>query len=434
MPARFAKDHAPIPLQIRSQTDSATPTARATYEFVEAAARGSHLGEPISDKVTSHSYETMYAQFLSPLHASVQASGRRLKLLEIGMGCDMERAAPARPRCSGRGCCPAQRCGKPSYTATARRRWAASCRCACWWATRPTPPSCEWVQTTGGGFDAIIDDGGHRNDQQDLVRRAVAGALPGGVYFVEDLHVARVAPRRERVHGRRPAALVVGQLLRLPADEEERSHRRQPPRAPRKAKHPMPSDVAFVFVQRDAAVIGKLTSAGRTAQQAHLKFLDVGGGPLKDADEQRALTTIVKPTAAAPGSGRNGGEAALRGSWQSRAAAEGGGEGEGEGGGGGSGDGGGARVRAADGHDDAERRLAQHIVRRAPAAERARAAANVRERPRALAADQPALPIVLVENSGDNLTWANDGAGGAERRRARGAPRAAFAPAGGALR
>ena len=46
MPARFAKGHAPIPLQISGQEVSATPTARATYELVEAAARGSHLGEP----------------------------------------------------------------------------------------------------------------------------------------------------------------------------------------------------------------------------------------------------------------------------------------------------------------------------------------------------------------------------------------------------
>ena len=43
MPARFAKGHAPIPLQISGQEDSATPTARATYEFVEAAARGQDL-------------------------------------------------------------------------------------------------------------------------------------------------------------------------------------------------------------------------------------------------------------------------------------------------------------------------------------------------------------------------------------------------------
>ena len=83
MPARFAKGHAPIPLQISGQ-ESATPTARATYEFVEAAARGSHLGEPISDKVTSHSYETMYAQFLCRCTPASRRAGGASNFWRLG--------------------------------------------------------------------------------------------------------------------------------------------------------------------------------------------------------------------------------------------------------------------------------------------------------------------------------------------------------------
>ena len=51
------------------------------------------------------------------------------------------------------------------------------------------------VQTTGGGFDAIIDDGGHRNDQiKTSFDELWPALLPGGVYFVEDLHVSRASP------------------------------------------------------------------------------------------------------------------------------------------------------------------------------------------------------------------------------------------------
>ena len=39
MPARFAKGHEPMPIPLQISGDTATPTARATYEFVEAAAR-----------------------------------------------------------------------------------------------------------------------------------------------------------------------------------------------------------------------------------------------------------------------------------------------------------------------------------------------------------------------------------------------------------
>ena len=68
--------------------------ARHTAEFVDEAASSVHLGVPVTDKITSHSYETMYSQFLLPLRDGLEAAGRRLKMLEIGMGCDMARGSP----------------------------------------------------------------------------------------------------------------------------------------------------------------------------------------------------------------------------------------------------------------------------------------------------------------------------------------------------
>eukprot|EP01034_Spumella_vulgaris_P037638 gene37638-46433_t len=48
-----------------------------------------------------------------------------------------------------------------------------------------------WVVQSGGGFHAIIDDGGHQNNQiktsfDILFEKAL---LPGGLYFIEDLQV-----------------------------------------------------------------------------------------------------------------------------------------------------------------------------------------------------------------------------------------------------
>ena len=50
-----------------------------------------------------------------------------------------------------------------------------------------------WVQESGGQFDVILDDGGHKNHEifgtlEVLYNKAL---LPGGYYFIEDLHVGR---------------------------------------------------------------------------------------------------------------------------------------------------------------------------------------------------------------------------------------------------
>lgn len=51
----------------------------------------------------------------------------------------------------------------------------------------------KWLETTKGGFDVILDDGGHTNPQiwnsfQFLFYKALK---PGGIYFIEDIHVGR---------------------------------------------------------------------------------------------------------------------------------------------------------------------------------------------------------------------------------------------------
>jgi hypothetical protein len=53
-----------------------------------------------------------------------------------------------------------------------------------------------WVNETGGNFDFIIDDGGHKNTEQWLSFNYLfpSALKPGGVYFLEDLQVGRHHP------------------------------------------------------------------------------------------------------------------------------------------------------------------------------------------------------------------------------------------------
>jgi hypothetical protein len=49
-----------------------------------------------------------------------------------------------------------------------------------------------WVNETGGNFDVIIDDGGHTNTQiYNSFNYLWPTIKPGGIYFIEDLQVAR---------------------------------------------------------------------------------------------------------------------------------------------------------------------------------------------------------------------------------------------------
>ena len=49
-----------------------------------------------------------------------------------------------------------------------------------------------WVEESGGNFDVIVDDGGHRNSHILNTFMGLWRALkPGGLYFIEDLQVGR---------------------------------------------------------------------------------------------------------------------------------------------------------------------------------------------------------------------------------------------------
>lgn len=142
----------------------------------------------MTDKVWAHGYEALYDIYLK--HEPMKP----IRLLEIGLGCDMEYGPGASaniwPNLFPKG-----------------EVWFAEVDADCvkkYWSPEDkwhyvTGDQADkqvvqkWIKDFGGSFDFIIDDGGHSNQQiwnsfQELFFKSLK---PGGVYFIEDLQVGR---------------------------------------------------------------------------------------------------------------------------------------------------------------------------------------------------------------------------------------------------
>ena len=144
------------------------------------------------------------------------------------------------------------------------------------------------MRESGGGFDAIIDDGSHRNSHIMKTFDALWPTLqPGGVYFMEDLQVGRATDPKytsenyEDTGGVRVVSDVMQSwteqlLIQYPppklrngapmhakdgtliVDEGSWQKTKSNLRAIQLRKeHPLPPDIAFVHCQAEACAIGK---------------------------------------------------------------------------------------------------------------------------------------------------------------------------------
>lgn len=139
-----------------------------------------------TDKVTDHSYQDMYENYLPALRH------KKLKMLEIGLGCDMSYGP-----------------GASYYT------WLEyfpnvdlyfieyDAKCAEQWADKTTGATIitgdqgdavfleKFMSEHGKDFNIIIDDGGHTMEQQQTSLKHLWKAVkPGGIYFCEDLQTS----------------------------------------------------------------------------------------------------------------------------------------------------------------------------------------------------------------------------------------------------
>ena len=145
-----------------------SPLFEARDEFVKIVQESAPDGVP-TDKITHHSYELIYGAFLLPLVEKAKRENSKLKVMEIGLGCD-----------SGYGPGKSVAVWKALYGKHADI-WEAEYVAECVTKTKAEGKMEginivtgdqgnktvveRWVQETGGKFNVIIDDGGHRNKQ-----------------------------------------------------------------------------------------------------------------------------------------------------------------------------------------------------------------------------------------------------------------------------
>lgn len=111
----------------------------------------------------------------------------------------------------------------------------------------------KWVKESGGNFDVIIDDGGHRND---MILNSITALWPtinpGGWYFVEDLEISFDPPFLAAGY---PHVTVVMQswveTLHVGLDALSRHHRHLADR------FPLPKGCDVMLCQKSACALHK---------------------------------------------------------------------------------------------------------------------------------------------------------------------------------
>jgi hypothetical protein len=128
----------------------------------------------------------MYSKYLEPLR------DRPLKMLEIGLGCDMS-YGPGASYHTWLEYFPHVDLYYIEYDAACAEKWAASTTGATVFTgdQADIPFLRKFLLETGGEFDVIIDDGGHTMTQQlNSFDTLFPSVKPGGIYFCEDLHTS----------------------------------------------------------------------------------------------------------------------------------------------------------------------------------------------------------------------------------------------------
>lgn len=123
----------------------------------------------------------------------------------------------------------------------------------------------KWIQESGGNFDIIVDDGGHKNTQIKTSFDTLWPALrPGGLYFIEDLQVGR-DPRWDDTQGTAVMADIIESWTEQLLISDKRVGK---PKVTITAENRLPEGVEFIFCQHEACVLGKSKHAWPGAEWA----------------------------------------------------------------------------------------------------------------------------------------------------------------------
>jgi len=197
---------------------------------------------PCTDKVSRHSYQTMYGMKLLPL---MEASSGA-KLFEIGLGCGM-RGGPGASVGLWKSLFPSATLWEAEFDAECVQKAEAKGLLAGIQVVTGDQGNQTtvqgWIAESGGDFDAVIDDGGHFNKQiRTSFETLWPHVKPGGMYFLEDLQVGRVAPWND-------GGVVIADMVEAWVEQLLT----QEPRA----GLPLPEGAQTIFCQAEACMLRK---------------------------------------------------------------------------------------------------------------------------------------------------------------------------------
>lgn len=200
--------------------------------------------QPTTDKVTTHEYYIMYGNHLLPYYYKHP----KMKMLEIGLGCDMKYGPGA-----------SVKLWKALFPGA--DLWEAEFDGKCVQKNQDMllelglnilvgdQGNLEvldgWIEKSGGEFDVIIDDGGHTNCQiWTSFQKLWPTIKRGGLYFIEDMQVAKLK------HYKKSTKTCDGKDLNVPDKLKEIFDRLM-------MYEKYTGDVEFLFCQPEACVLKK---------------------------------------------------------------------------------------------------------------------------------------------------------------------------------
>ena len=233
---------------------------------------------PVTDKVHRHTYNIMYGRFLVPMVEEYRFLQKPLKFLEIGFGCDTEK----RKRL-GYGFGASVPVWQKLFARINASIWEAESDQQCIQNARRDgqlrnvsvligdqgndTTLARWIYRSGGDFDVVVDDGGHKSNE---ILRSFAALWPelnpGGYYFLEELELGFADKYAAEGYPAVPVViqawmefLSTADLKYLPRYQRKAMsmHGRSPNQASLLAKFPFPEGLDFIFCQASGCVFHK---------------------------------------------------------------------------------------------------------------------------------------------------------------------------------
>ncbi len=196
----------------------------------------------VTDKVSDHDYQIMYGQYLLPYYRE----HRNMKLLEIGLGCNMK-YGPGASVSIWKKLFPEADLWEAEYDVECVKKAKEHGMLEGFHTLTGDQGDVKvldkWIEASGGNFDVIIDDGGHQNCQ---IWTSFVKLWPtvksGGLYFMEDLHVAQVPHYGQFSSPICEMGTFVPEKMKSYLDD---------------LVYDDTTDVKFIFCQKHACVLGK---------------------------------------------------------------------------------------------------------------------------------------------------------------------------------